>query len=177
MPIKFHCEHCGKKITAPDDSGGRRGKCPSCGQKIFVPIPEDKLEEIPIAPEDSAEARRREELRKQRLAEQEELLKHREALNAPDSREDTVPETSLPIDEHGIVGVIPTEDKIKQYIVYMSRGDLEEAGRLAEEITAEGDKAKELVETLAMQDFIHPELKDFPQSVISGFFKKLLGKF
>lgn len=176
MSIKFHCEHCGKKINAPDDAGGKRGKCPSCGQKIFVPAPEGELEEIPIAAENPTEEKQRQELRKQRLTEQEALTDHKEAVNAPDSREQTIPDTSLPIDDNGVIDSISTEDKIKQYIVVMSRGELDEAERLETEIVKEGEKAKQLVETLAVQDFIHPELQDFPQSVISGFFKKLLAK-
>src|SRR5437016_2515036 len=35
MPELVHS--CGKKLTFPDGSEGRRGKCPSCGQAVEVP--------------------------------------------------------------------------------------------------------------------------------------------
>ena len=37
MTISFHCAHCGKKMEAPDDAGGKWGKCPRCHNKLYVP--------------------------------------------------------------------------------------------------------------------------------------------
>ena len=37
MAIIFHCDHCGRKIEASDNTGGKWGKCPSCHNKIYVP--------------------------------------------------------------------------------------------------------------------------------------------
>ena len=39
MSITFQCEHCHKEIQAPDESGGKRGKCPFCQQSTYVPSP------------------------------------------------------------------------------------------------------------------------------------------
>lgn len=39
--IEFACK-CGKKVTAPDDAGGKFGKCPHCGVQVQVPT-------VPIA--------------------------------------------------------------------------------------------------------------------------------
>ena len=36
MPVRFNC-HCGKRVTAPDESAGREGTCPTCRALIVVP--------------------------------------------------------------------------------------------------------------------------------------------
>lgn len=37
MPISFRCPTCQRRLTAPDGSAGRRGKCQSCGTGVTVP--------------------------------------------------------------------------------------------------------------------------------------------
>jgi len=62
MGISFHCEHCGKKIEAPDTAGGKWGKCPACHNKVYVPAnnpPDDMLQ---LAPIDTEEERRRKKM-------------------------------------------------------------------------------------------------------------------
>lgn len=39
MTISFNCEHCGKKVEAPDAAGGKRGRCPYCKGSCFIPAP------------------------------------------------------------------------------------------------------------------------------------------
>ena len=54
MAITFHCEHCGKKIEAPDNAGGKWGKCPACHNKVYVPS-SDAGEELKLAPIDATD--------------------------------------------------------------------------------------------------------------------------
>jgi DNA-directed RNA polymerase subunit RPC12/RpoP len=35
--IRFCCEQCGHKLSVPDQIAGKRGKCPKCGNVVFVP--------------------------------------------------------------------------------------------------------------------------------------------
>lgn len=37
MPIKFTCEHCGKRLKVKSAQAGVRAKCPQCSGKIVVP--------------------------------------------------------------------------------------------------------------------------------------------
>ncbi len=37
MPIDFICEQCGRKMRAPDGTGGRKARCPLCGQTQLIP--------------------------------------------------------------------------------------------------------------------------------------------
>jgi len=40
MPIKFSCPQCNKGFRTPDDSAGKRAKCPQCGNVLTVPSPD-----------------------------------------------------------------------------------------------------------------------------------------
>jgi phage FluMu protein Com len=35
--IQFRCEHCGHKLSVPDEHKGKRGKCPKCKNTLVVP--------------------------------------------------------------------------------------------------------------------------------------------
>jgi hypothetical protein len=37
MPIEFRCSHCQKLLRTPDESAGRKAKCPDCGAIVDVP--------------------------------------------------------------------------------------------------------------------------------------------
>ncbi|CAN5192898.1 hypothetical protein BH11PLA2_BH11PLA2_13680 [soil metagenome] len=37
MPIKVSCNSCGGVLHAPDDSAGKRGRCPTCGTILAIP--------------------------------------------------------------------------------------------------------------------------------------------
>ena len=67
MSIELHCPQCGKQIKAPDDAGGRHGKCPYCERKVYIPMPESEIEEIPIAPIDESEVEREKQLRQEAI--------------------------------------------------------------------------------------------------------------
>ncbi len=35
--ISFNCEHCGHKVSVPDEHAGKRGKCPRCTGTVAIP--------------------------------------------------------------------------------------------------------------------------------------------
>jgi len=39
--IKFHCENCGREISAPEIHTGKKGKCPKCKKIVVVPKAEN----------------------------------------------------------------------------------------------------------------------------------------
>jgi len=39
MPISFECPRCRHQIRAKDEHAGKKGKCPSCGLIVPVPLP------------------------------------------------------------------------------------------------------------------------------------------
>lgn len=60
MPISVTCSECGKRIKAPDEAAGRKGRCPGCGAMLVisasetapaaVPKVEAEAEPDPVAP-------------------------------------------------------------------------------------------------------------------------------
>ena len=54
MPIKVTCTNCGGVLHAPDDAGGKRGRCPTCGN--VLPIPAESPRLPPASGESTAKA-------------------------------------------------------------------------------------------------------------------------
>jgi phage FluMu protein Com len=169
MSITFHCEHCGKKIEAPDNAGGKWGKCPGCKNKVFVPSPSEQTDELRLAPLDTDDERKQKEL----IAETVRL------------RQDILSETAVP--EEGVQpkqaaarpGALSDAELTTLIIAYlrqMADGDLEEAERTAKSIIPEGPRALKILERIALSEIPEPELSDIPQQVLSGMIKNLRGR-
>ncbi|PQO47532.1 hypothetical protein [Blastopirellula marina] len=50
MPIEFLCTACPKKLRVPDDSAGKKVRCPSCGHLQVIPSPGGGPSMPPAAP-------------------------------------------------------------------------------------------------------------------------------
>ena len=37
MPIEFYCPGCGNLMRTPDETAGRKGRCPTCQTKVAIP--------------------------------------------------------------------------------------------------------------------------------------------
>jgi hypothetical protein len=163
MAITFHCEHCGKKIEAPDNAGGKWGKCPACHNKVYVPD-SDTGEEIKLAPIDADDlAEQRRLIDETRRIEQEILSEQDEVLD--DSAESAVP-----------VYDVSDNELTKNLIVYlrlMADGDLEQAERIAGSIIHCGKRALKILDGIALSEIPEPELADIPPQVLSGLVRTL----
>ena len=49
MPIRMNCPSCGKALSAPDASSGKKAKCPDCGQLMVVPEAVHEAESVETA--------------------------------------------------------------------------------------------------------------------------------
>ena len=161
MSIKFHCEHCGKKIDAPDSAGGKRGKCPVCHNKVYVPQM-DADDELRLAPVDETEEQRQKRL----LAETFELTQN--ILQEKD-----VPDTPAPSSSGPKIAEPELTDVIVHYLRQMADGDLDEAQKTAETIAAHRVQAKSVLEQMAHNDPPDPELEDIPAQVLNGLIRNL----
>ena len=161
MSIKFHCEHCGKKIDAPDTAGGKRGKCPACHNKIYVPQM-DADDELKLAPVDETE----EERQKRLLNETFQLTQHI-------LQEKGVAEGGGPAGPAAGAGDDEVTEAIVLYLRQMADGDLDNARQTVETIAAHRREAKGILEQMATSDPAAAALQDIPPQVLSGLIRNL----
>jgi len=161
MSIKFHCEYCGKKIDAPDTAGGKRGKCPACHNKIYVPQM-DAEEELTLTPLDETE----EERQKRLLAETFQLTQN--ILQEKD-----LPEGPVASGSGSTISEEELTAAIVRYLRQMADGNLDAAQRTAETIAAHRLKAKSILDPMAHGELPDPELQNVPAQVLNGLIRNL----
>jgi hypothetical protein len=162
MSIKLHCSACGKKIEAPDSAGGKWGKCPSCHNKLYVPLPATEDDELKLAPVDETEEQRRRQLMLETLRLTQDILEEKGTPEAPSSLGPT-PDAS----EETVT------DYLVRYLRQMADGDLDTAQRTADLIVPHRRKAMTILEQFAKNYPPDPELEDVPQQVLSGLIRNL----
>ena len=162
MGIKFHCEYCGKKIEAPDNAGGKWGKCPACHNKLYVPSP-DSGEELKLAPIDESDRAKQKELMAETYKLTQDILLERQVPDEPT-------EAATP------ASGISDKQLMENIIIYlrqMADGELDQAERIADSIIPCGRKATKILNKIARSEMPEPELADIPQQVLSGLIKTL----
>ncbi|MCK4752441.1 MAG: hypothetical protein KAS75_03270 [Planctomycetes bacterium] len=166
MSIAFHCEHCNKKIQAPDNAGSKWGKCPSCHNKVYVPSPPDSDEQLTLAPIDKNEKAKQKEL----IAETRKLTQDILSESEPADDSGGVKPPSFEIDD---------KEMLKNILVYlrqMVNGDLEQAKISLDAIVNRSVQATKIVDEIAISEMPEPELADIPQQVLSGLIRDLRSK-
>ena len=162
MSITFHCEHCGKKIEAPDSSGGKWGKCPACHNRLYVPnLGSD--EKLKLAPVDESGEAKQEQLMAETYKLTQDILLERETPNG-------LAGTATPASGIG------DKELTKNVIAYLRQtadGELEQAERIADLIVSCGDRALKILDRIALSEMPEPELADIPQQVLSGLIRNL----
>ena len=162
MAIIFHCEHCGKKIEAPDSAGGKRSECPACHNKLYVPGL-DSDEELKLAPIDTDDEVKQKQLMAETHKLTQDILQEREVPEGPAGAAASAHEIS-------------DKELTKNIIVYlrlMADGELDEAQRTADLIAPYGPQAINILDTIALSEMPEPELADIPQQVLSGLIRNL----
>ena len=162
MPIIFHCEHCGKKIEAPDNAAGKWGKCPGCHNRLYVPKL-DPDEELKLAPIDEGDKERQKQLIAETSRLTQELLSAKEI--PPESAESAAPPAEVN-DQQLTTTII-------SYLRQMADGELDEAERIAGLIAEHRKRAVKILDKIAGGETVQPELADIPQQVLSGLIKTL----
>jgi hypothetical protein len=161
MAISFICECCKKKINAPDEAGGKWGKCPSCGFKCYIPLPPaEGEEEIKLAPIDENDETQYKELMRETYHITEELLHQIEDSGEP-GHAATIDEKVLTI-------------RIVKYLQLMAGGLLDEAANASEKITPYRTQAKRILEKMLNDEIPEPELANVPAKVLTGFIRNML---
>jgi len=162
MAIIFHCDHCGKKIEAPDNAGGKWGKCPACHNRLYVPSP-DSDEELKLAPIDESEEERKKRLMAETYKLTQDILQEREVPNEPT-------EVVEPISG---MGERELTKNIIMYLRQMADDELHEAQRTVGLIARHGPHAVKILERMALSEIPEPELMDIPRQVLSALIRTL----
>lgn len=167
MPIKFECTECHKTVTAPDSAGGKKGKCPFCGEKVDIPLPPGPQEQedpdlIPLAPIDEDEERQLAEERKA-LYEQEQGL-----LDASAPAGD-----SVPLDQREDLGAADLHHFVVNYLLDMFEGNLQRAGMHADKLKSFGFKGIGAVDDFLEGGVEEPALEPIPEPIRMGFLREL----
>ena len=168
MGITFNCEHCGRKIEAPDDAGGKWGKCPGCKNKVYVPSVQQPEEELRLAPLDSEDERRKRELMAEAVRLREDIMSETEA-----PEEGATAKKEAGGGGPGKMSEAELTTIIIGYLRQMADGDLEQAEETAKTIIPNSGKAVRILERIALSQIPEPELADIPQQVLSGLIKSL----
>lgn len=161
MSIEIHCPKCQKLIRAPDNAGGRHGKCPYCKCDIYIPTPPSDDDVIPIAPIDVAEERHDQELREEstRFASE---LGHGSGSGAAGS--DVAPPDPADV-----------EADVEAFVRAMHKSAFETADMAVARLKRLGTPARDHVqELLAAQT--PPAFGSIPGPLAHGFLKNLLDR-
>jgi hypothetical protein len=162
MPIKLHCDHCGKKIEAPDSAGGKWGKCPMCHAKVYVPQPPAEEDELKLAPVDETEEHRQKQLMLETFQLTQDIL-----------QENSVPEAPASVGPGPEIDEAKLTSHIIRYLRQMAKGELDSAQRTADLIVPHRRKAMVILDHLAKSPKSDPALDDVPQQVLSGLIRNL----
>ena len=167
MAITFHCEHCHKKIEAPDSASGKWGKCPSCHKRVYVPGL-DTGEELKLAPLAESDLEKQRRLMAETLKIEQEILSEKEIPD--DSGEARGDSSASDKNEQEL------REEIVNYLRQMADGELDYAERIANSIVSKGKRALKILDEIAVSEIPEPGLGDIPRQVLSGLIRSLRNK-
>jgi hypothetical protein len=166
--IEFHCPGCSKLIRAPEGSGGRHGKCPSCGRTVYIPTPSDELEEYDIAPLDDGEERRQQELQREASEMNRARLLDKDVPDETRGYAAGSSQQSEPAARQEDV-----RDLVIAYLSAMVESRLDEAGRMVQRLRPYKKSARVIIQQLSTDDLPPAELSSIPLPLMHGFLKSL----
>jgi len=167
MSIELHCPQCGKLIRAPENAGGKRGKCPYCERNVYIPTPVAAEEIIPLAPMNPDEEAHEAELRRESTRYAASIEHATEAGVPPSGRGGAKPSPSPPIDIRA---------EILSFVRAMRDSRLDEAERMADRLIRAGARARDQIDQMIF-DEVPPTVENVPPPVLKGFLKSLRARF
>lgn len=163
MPISFHCEACKKKIKAPDQAGGKWGKCPYCNHRCYVPSPKrDDEPELKLAPIDPSQETKIDLLMQETYHLTHQILQQRHIdLDTSSSAEhaDKAMEKNI----------------LKDCIIYLrlvADGHLQQAVERLEALKNHRKMALRILSAMGRAEKPEPELADIPEPTLQGLIRQ-----
>ena len=171
MSIELHCPKCTKLIRAPDGAGGKHGKCPYCGESVYIPMPEGAGEEIGLAPIDEEEEHRAAQLRRESTHFAASLGRATDDPAGSDDQPPPVPSGAGPPPGE----VLDLDAEIETFITAMRDSKLDKADQAAARLKQTGTRARDYVHGL-INDDMPPQIESVPPPLAQGFLKTLLNR-
>ena len=163
MTIQFRCEHCGKKVEAPDSAGGKRGRCPSCKQSNYIPgsVSDDELYDL--APESEAD-------RQRTRKEAEALRRQEEGLLAEMGDREAPP---VPLEHRQDLTAEDLHHLVVNYCLDLATNKLDRAQTYVAELRKFPRLGFETVDDFLSGKALEPALDAIPAKILQGFLKQL----
>lgn len=157
-------------LRATSDRAGSRAKCPACGHELYIPVPPEQLDELPLAPEDAADLEREEALQRERRALDRALQREGIDLNDAGPRRPVfnAGRTSRGQGEEGNV-----REAVLAYLSAMRDANFDLAAQTLAVLRRQKSEALEVVDQLATDQLPPPSLAGVPPGVYQGFLRNL----
>ena len=162
MTISFSCEHCGKRVEAPDKAGGKRGRCPYCKQSCYIPSPVAEEELYDLAPEDEVRAA-------QAAAERERLLQQDPGLLGDGGDVSD----AIPLEHRENVSAEDVSHHVVNYCLDMAASNLERSAEHIDKLRTSRAAAVQAVDDFLSGKAIEPALDHIPGKILHGFLQQL----
>ncbi len=176
MSIELHCPKCGKQIRAPENAGGKHGKCPYCEGRVYIPMPPAPEDEIGVAPVDDDFERREAELRRELIAFEAKLSLEDKLAPTPAGEKPKGGDSASLRDIPEVAGeVIDCDAEVENFITAMRDSRLDDAEDAVASLRRAGPRARDFVQG-ALVDEMPPEVQGVPPPVLKGFLKTLLAR-
>lgn len=156
-------------IKTDDENGGKHGKCPSCKQRVYIPMAD--AEPLDFAPVDAAEekAARKRDLQSKALADSL-LAGGGEGGGKPGASTGTpAPRSSKPAP----VPDVDVESLVIEFSICMFEGELEEAQQIKQQLRGHKAKIADTVQRIVADEIPPAALSHIPRPVLVGFLKQL----
>jgi hypothetical protein len=167
MSINFHCESCKKSIKAPDETGGKWGRCPHCKHRCYIPLPKaDDEPELVLKPLDESEETQMQELMRETKNLTQEILS----------------QSAVPDEKPGSTGGPRTADEkevVKQCIIYlrqMADGELKAADNTFLKLKKNKKNSIRILSSMSRAERPEPELADLSSGVLRGLIQDVCTK-
>lgn len=185
MSIELHCNHCGKLVRAPDDAGGKHGKCPACHQSVYIPTPPDRIEPLSLEPVDPDFERRKARLMHETAELVGRIAREKEGPEKPGDRAERLAREEKAAAARATAAHPPARstqptltaseayELVVDYALAMFEGRLPEAEILADELRANLKLAEQAMQRIAVDEILPTKIEKVPRPLLLGFFKQL----
>ena len=178
MSVELRCEGCGKTLRAPREKSGMRSKCPSCGHELYIPTPEDEIEEFALAPEDAKGLEREAKLQRERLELDRSLSHDRDSaaggeMSRPGDKGSASSGAGARSAGSGAGSGINVERSVLAFLSAMRNSDLGRADLAVTELQRDRAAALRQIDQLVADQIPPAQMADLQAAVYQGFLRKL----